>query len=59
MYAESNKIRSSIPTEIALMENIRVLDLSQNYLTGEIPQDVGNLKRLGEYLKCIAVTNLD
>lgn len=59
VYAGSNAIRSSIPTEIALMENIRVLDLSQNYLTGEIPQDVGNLKRLGEYLKCIVITNPD
>ncbi len=48
LHAEKNKIRGSIPDEITTLDNIREIWVHDNYITGEIPQNVGNMKNLGE-----------
>ncbi len=47
---DANVFKSSIPNEITTLENIRELWLSLNYFTGEIPSNIGNLKKMGERL---------
>lgn len=47
---DNNVFKSTIPNEITKLENIRELWLSMNYFTGKIPDDIGNLRSLGEVL---------
>ncbi|ONK64074.1 uncharacterized protein A4U43_C07F21820 [Asparagus officinalis] len=39
----SNVLEGSIPEQLSLLENLQVLDLADNNLSGTIPQWLGNL----------------
>jgi len=38
----------SIPTEIGTLKSLRMLDLKDNEISGDIPDEVGQLENLGE-----------
>ncbi|KAJ0470955.1 putative protein kinase RLK-Pelle-LRR-XII-1 family [Helianthus annuus] len=45
---QGNKLRGSVPKELFQLSSLSiVLDLSQNNLSGVLPQEIGNLKLLG------------
>ena len=37
-----NKLIGSIPKEIGLLKNLKVLDLGMNQISGPIPHEIGN-----------------
>ena len=41
-----NVAEGQLPTEIGLLKNLRVLDLSSNYLCGDLPKELSQLKQL-------------
>ena len=41
-----NVAEGRLPTEIGLLKNLRVLDLSSNYLCGDLPKELSELKQL-------------
>ena len=41
-----NVAEGRLPTEIGLLKNLRVLDLSSNYLCGDLPKELSQLKQL-------------
>ena len=42
----SNEITGKIPTELAKLRNLQVLELSTNHFNGEIPRELGTLSNL-------------
>lgn len=45
----SNNLRGSLPSKLANLDNLRVLDLNTNRLTGTIPQELGGLSNLIDF----------
>lgn len=41
-----NVAEGRLPTELGLLANLRVLDLSSNYLCGDLPKELSQLKQL-------------
>lgn len=41
-----NVLIGTIPKEIGLLQNLKVLDLGSNQLTGPIPLELGNLSNI-------------
>ena len=47
-----NHVRGTIPSELAALENLMILDLGKNVITGTIPQSVMSLKFMSECSEC-------
>lgn len=45
-----NVLIGTIPREIGLLKNLKVLDLGSNQLTGPIPLELGNLSNIMKML---------
>jgi hypothetical protein len=41
-----NELMGAIPFQLGVLENLEVLDLSCNKLSGEVPKDLGNISSL-------------
>jgi hypothetical protein len=46
---DDNELRGLLPSEIGLLSNLEYLDFQRNILTGEIPEELGELTRLGKF----------
>lgn len=46
----NNNLRGSLPTEVQLLSDLRVFDVSQNSLQGTVPESIGNAMTVLEYL---------
>ena len=55
LNAEENSFIGSIPEEITKLENLRELDFTSNFLSGELPSNIGSMKSLGNYLATFAI----
>mmetsp|Transcript_19393 Transcript_19393/g.28727 ORF Transcript_19393/g.28727 Transcript_19393/m.28727 type:complete len:576 (+) Transcript_19393:42-1769(+) len=51
-------LEGTIPTEIALLEELRILDLQHNNIRGTLPSEMQQLTELRKF-DCISCTNLD
>ena len=50
MNLESNKLTESIPSKFSKFMNLNFLSIHSNKLSGEIPLELSNLKKLGKHL---------
>lgn len=46
-----NNVKGTIPSELAALEELRMINLSENGLFGSIPESLGNIRHLSEF-KC-------
>ena len=47
-----NHVRGTIPSELAALENLVLLDLGKNVITGTIPKRIMDLKYMSEFHSC-------
>jgi Leucine-rich repeat (LRR) protein len=46
LEVRENQLSSSLPSEIVLLSNLRVLSARENQITGTIPADIGRMTAL-------------
>ena len=46
LFSHGNELTGEIPTEIGMLEKLKVLELSENYLVGTLPREIKNLSNL-------------
>ena len=50
MSLSSNKLTESIPSQFSKFDNLKFLSIHSNKLSGEIPLELSNLKKLGKHI---------